>query len=45
MVIVLIDEIDKVDVDFFNDLLIVLDEFWEFKIREIGEIIIVKINC
>lgn len=43
--VVLIDEIDKVDVDFFNDLLIVLDEFWEFKIREIGEIIFVEIDC
>lgn len=35
--VVLIDEIDKADLDFPNDLLTVLDEPWEFKIRETGE--------
>ena len=35
--VVLIDEIDKADVDFPNDLLAVLDEPWEFKIQETGE--------
>lgn len=35
--VVLIDEIDKADIDFPNDLLTVLDEPWEFKIRETGE--------
>ncbi|MCH2051146.1 MAG: MoxR family ATPase [Trichodesmium sp. ALOHA_ZT_67] len=43
--IVLIDEIDKADVDFPNDLLTVLDEPWEFKIRETGETITAKTNC
>lgn len=37
--VVLIDEIDKADLDFPNDLLTVLDEPWEFKIKETGEII------
>lgn len=37
--VVLIDEIDKADLDFPNDLLTVLDEPWEFKIRETGETI------
>ncbi|MFM6438831.1 MAG: AAA family ATPase [Microcystis sp.] len=37
--IVLIDEIDKADLDFPNDLLAVLDEPWEFKIKETGETI------
>lgn len=37
--VVLIDEIDKADIDFPNDLLTVLDEPWEFKIRETGETI------
>jgi MoxR-like ATPase len=32
--VVLIDEIDKADIDFPNDLLTVLDEPWEFSIRE-----------
>jgi MoxR-like ATPase len=36
---VLIDEIDKADLDFPNDLLTVLDEPWEFKIKETGETI------
>ena len=35
--VVLIDEIDKADVDFPNDLLGVLDEPWEFEIPETGE--------
>lgn len=34
--VVLIDEIDKADLDFPNDLLAVLDDPWEFKIRETG---------
>lgn len=37
--VVLIDEIDKADLDFPNDLLTVLDEPWEFKIQETGETI------
>ncbi len=37
--IVLIDEIDKADLDFPNDLLTVLDAPWEFKIKETGELI------
>ncbi len=37
--IVLIDEIDKADLDFPNDLLTVLDDPWEFTIRETGETI------
>jgi MoxR-like ATPase len=36
--VVLIDEIDKGDLDFPNDLLAVLDEPWEFEIPETGEI-------
>ncbi len=36
--VVLIDEIDKADLDFPNDLLAVLDE-WKFEIPETGEII------
>ncbi len=43
--VVLIDEIDKADIDFPNDLLTVLDEPWEFKIRETGETITAKSNC
>lgn len=35
--VVLIDEIDKADIDFPNDLLAVLDEPWEFSIPETGE--------
>lgn len=35
--VVLIDEIDKADLDFPNDLLSVLDEPWEFVIKETGE--------
>ena len=35
--VVLIDEIDKADIDFPNDLLAVLDEPWKFEIRETGE--------
>lgn len=34
--VVLIDEIDKADIDFPNDLLTVLDEPWEFEIHETG---------
>lgn len=37
--VVLIDEIDKADLDFPNDLLTVLDAPWEFTIRETGETI------
>lgn len=37
--VVLIDEIDKADLDFPNDLLTVLDDPWEFKIKETGETI------
>jgi hypothetical protein len=37
--VVLIDEIDKADVDFPNDLLGVLDEPWRFTIHETGETI------
>lgn len=37
--VVLIDEIDKADLDFPNDLLAVLDEPWEFTIPETGETI------
>lgn len=37
--VVLIDEIDKADVDFPNDLLAVLDAPWKFEIPETGEII------
>lgn len=36
--VVLIDEIDKADLDFPNDLLTVLDEPWSFTIRETGEV-------
>ena len=43
--VVLIDEIDKADIDFPNDLLTVLDEPWEFYIRETGETITAKSNC
>jgi MoxR-like ATPase len=35
--VVLIDEIDKGDIDFPNDLLTVLDEPWGFEIPETGE--------
>jgi MoxR-like ATPase len=35
--VVLIDEIDKADLDFPNDLLTVLDDPWEFTIPETGE--------
>lgn len=35
--VVLIDEIDKADLDFPNDLLGVLDEPWEFEIPEIDD--------
>lgn len=34
--VVLIDEIDKAELDFPNDLLAVLDKPWEFEIRESG---------
>ena len=37
--VVLIDEIDKAELDFPNDLLTVLDDPWEFDIPETGEII------
>jgi MoxR-like ATPase len=35
--VLLIDEIDKADIDFPNDLLSVLDDPWEFEIPETGE--------
>ena len=35
--VVLIDEIDKADIDFPNDLLTVLDDPWKFKIHEAEE--------
>ena len=35
--VVLIDEIDKADIDFPNDLLTVLEKPWEFDIRETGQ--------
>jgi MoxR-like ATPase len=35
--VVLIDEIDKADIDFPNDLLTVLDQPWKFEIREADE--------
>jgi len=35
--VVLIDEIDKADLDFPNDLLAVLDEPWAFEVIETGE--------
>lgn len=37
--VVLIDEIDKADLDFPNDLLTVLEEPWEFEIPETEEVI------
>lgn len=37
--VVLIDEIDKADIDFPNDLLAVLDDPWQFEIPETGEVI------
>lgn len=37
--VVLIDEIDKADLDFPNDLLAVLDDPWKFEIPETGETI------
>ncbi len=37
--VVLIDEIDKADIDFPNDLLAVLDEPWQFEIPETAEVI------
>ncbi len=40
--VVLIDEIDKADLDFPNDLLAVLDEPWEFQIPETDETITVN---
>jgi MoxR-like ATPase len=42
--VVLIDEIDKADLDFPNDLLAVLDEPWEFKIKETRETITATIE-
>ncbi|MGK7874323.1 MAG: AAA family ATPase [Xenococcaceae cyanobacterium] len=43
--VVLIDEIDKADIDFPNDLLAVLDEPWSFTIRETGETIRAQKDC
>lgn len=37
--VVLIDEVDKADIDFPNDLLTVLDDPWEFAIPETRELI------
>ncbi|USR92718.1 MoxR family ATPase [Phormidium yuhuli AB48] len=36
--VLLIDEIDKAELDFPNDLLAVLDEPWSFEIRETGQV-------
>jgi MoxR-like ATPase len=36
--VVLIDEIDKADLDFSNDLLTVLEQPWEYEIPEMGQI-------
>ncbi|TVR06202.1 MAG: MoxR family ATPase [Phormidium sp. GEM2.Bin31] len=36
--VVLIDEIDKAELDFPNDLLAVLDNPWEFEIQETGQV-------
>jgi MoxR-like ATPase len=43
--VVLIDEIDKADIDFPNDLLTVLDEPWSFDIPETGETVAASLNC
>lgn len=43
--VVLIDEIDKADLDFPNDLLAVLDEPWCFTIKETGESIAADPTC
>jgi MoxR-like ATPase len=43
--VVLIDEIDKADLDFPNDLLTVLDDPWSFKIEETGETIKADESC
>jgi MoxR-like ATPase len=43
--VVLIDEIDKADIDFPNDLLTVLDEPWRFDIPETGESIAASLGC
>jgi MoxR-like ATPase len=40
--VVLIDEIDKADVDFPNDLLAILDDPWSFKVTETGEVVSAK---
>lgn len=37
--IVLIDEIDKAELDFPNDLLTVLDAPWEFQVKETGDVV------
>ena len=42
--VVLIDEIDKADLDFPNDLLAVLDEPWQFTIKETEETITATIE-
>jgi MoxR-like ATPase len=43
--VVLIDEIDKADLDFPNDLLSVLDAPWSFEIPETGEVITASNDC
>jgi MoxR-like ATPase len=43
--VVLIDEIDKADLDFPNDLLTVLDEPWSFTIPETGETVAAAAGC
>jgi len=43
--VVLIDEIDKADLDFPNDLLTVLEDPWEFTIRETGETVKANEDC
>ncbi|NJM47323.1 MAG: MoxR family ATPase [Alkalinema sp. RU_4_3] len=43
--VLLIDEVDKAELDFPNDLLTLLDEPWEFTIRETGENVTADPDC
>jgi len=43
--VVLIDEIDKADLDFPNDLLSVLDDPWEFRIFEVDAVVRASPTC
>jgi MoxR-like ATPase len=43
--VLLIDEVDKAELDFPNDLLTLLDEPWEFTIRETGEKVKADPDC